>query len=50
MVESGSRLARAVEGLPGFEPVGEPSERYDVYDVNLQALGRLVENPDTGQG
>src|SRR5918995_676669 len=40
MVESGSQLAQAMERLPGFEPVEEPSERYDVYDVDLQALGR----------
>ena len=48
MVESGSQLAQAVERLPGFEPVEEPSERYDVYDVDLQALGRLVESQNTG--
>jgi hypothetical protein len=48
MVESGSRLAQAIERLPGFESVEEPSERYDIYDVDLQALGRLVENQNTG--
>jgi riboflavin biosynthesis pyrimidine reductase len=48
MVESGSQLAQAMEKLPGFEPVEEPSERYDVYDVDLQALGRLVESQNTG--
>jgi hypothetical protein len=48
MVESGSQLAQSIDRLPGFEPVKEPSERYDVYDVDLQALGRLVESQNTG--
>lgn len=48
MVESGSPLARTIDRLPGFEPMSEPSERYDLYGVNLQTLGRLVGNPDTG--
>jgi hypothetical protein len=46
MVESDSRLARVLESLPGFERVDEPSERYDVYQVDLRTLGRLVDNPD----
>jgi Family of unknown function (DUF6077) len=48
MVESGSRLARAMDSLPGFERASEPSERYDVYDVDLQVLSQLVESRDTG--
>ena len=48
MVESGSRLAQAIERLPGFEPLEESSERYDVYDVDLQTLDRLVESQNTG--
>jgi hypothetical protein len=47
MVESGSQLAREIDLLPGFEPVSEPSERYDIYAVDLRTLGRLVGNPDT---
>jgi hypothetical protein len=48
MVESGSPLARAMDSLPGFERTSEPSERYDVYDVDLQVLSQLVESRDTG--
>ena len=39
MVPAGSQLGRAVGGLPGTEPVVEPSERYDLYSVNLRKLG-----------
>ena len=46
MVESDSRLARVQESLPGFERAKEPSERYDVYGVDLRMLGRLVDSPD----
>jgi hypothetical protein len=41
MVESDSRLARVQESLPGFERVDEPSERYDVYQVDLRKLDPL---------
>ena len=41
LVESDSRLDRAMGELQGFEPVKEPSERYDLYDVDLRSLGRL---------
>ncbi len=41
MVESGSRLDGALDNLPGFEPVREPSPRYDLYAVDLQRLGTL---------
>jgi len=49
MVHSGSQLDRAMDELPGSEPVKEPSERYDVYDVDLQRLGRLVATADEAQ-
>lgn len=42
MVASGSPLAGAMQRLPGFEAVDEPSQRYDVYRVNLDRLARLV--------
>jgi hypothetical protein len=45
MVRSNSQLDRTIHGLPGFEPMGEPSERYNLYDVDLQILGQLL---DTG--
>jgi hypothetical protein len=47
MVRSDSRLSRDIDELPGFHPLEEPSERYDVYAVNLGKLGRLVESPYT---
>jgi hypothetical protein len=43
MVRSDSPLDNALDELPGFEPVKEPSERYDVYSVDLQKLARLVD-------
>jgi hypothetical protein len=43
MVRSNSRLDKTMDGLPGFEPMGEPSERYDLYDVDLQRLYRLLD-------
>jgi hypothetical protein len=39
MVQSGSRLDRTLGTLPGFERVSEPSERYEVYHVDLRELG-----------
>jgi hypothetical protein len=39
MVPAGSQLGRSVDGLPGAEPVAEPSERYDLYSVDLRKLG-----------
>jgi len=41
MIESGSGLAGALDTLPGFEPVREPSARQDLYAVNLQKLGKV---------
>jgi hypothetical protein len=43
MVRSNSELDKKIDGLPGFEPVGESSERHDVYEVDLPTLGRLVD-------
>jgi hypothetical protein len=43
MVPAGSRLGRFVDGLPGAEPVAEPSKRYDLYSVNLRKLGGQLE-------
>jgi hypothetical protein len=45
MVRSDSQLRKTMDELPGFEPVREPSERYDVYDVDLQSLDRLLDTP-----
>jgi uncharacterized membrane protein YqjE len=42
MVESGSGLDDSMDELPGFESVREPSEKYDVYEVNLRRLERLI--------
>jgi hypothetical protein len=50
VVEVDSRLARMLERVPGFERTEEPSERYDVYGVDLRALGRLVESQQASQG
>lgn len=47
IVEPGSQLAGAMDGLPGFQAVSEPSERYDVYGVDLSRLGRLAGSPET---
>jgi hypothetical protein len=46
MVRSDSRLDRAIDGLPGFDPLEEPSERYELYDVDLGKLGRLLDTAD----
>jgi hypothetical protein len=43
MVQSGSRLDRTLGRLPGFEPLDEPSERYDIYHVDLRRLDRLLD-------
>jgi hypothetical protein len=48
MVERGTRLARTLSGQPGFERVSEPSERYDLYGVDLGTLERLVGNQIAG--
>jgi hypothetical protein len=40
MVQSGSRLDRTLSRLPGFDLLKEPSERYDVYHVDLRRLDR----------
>ena len=39
MVPAASQLGRSLDGLPGIEPVTEPSVRYDLYSVNLRKLG-----------
>jgi hypothetical protein len=49
MVRSNSRLNGALDELPGFEPVREPSERYNVYDVDLPTLARLLDAGDGGR-
>jgi hypothetical protein len=48
MVETGTKLARTLNSQPGFERVSEPSERYDLYGVDLRTLDRLVGGPSTG--
>jgi hypothetical protein len=39
MVEAGSSLDAALGRLPGFEPRDEPSDRYDIYSVDLRKVG-----------
>ena len=39
MVTAGSSLEAALRRLPGFEPVEEPSDRYNLYNVDLRKLG-----------
>ena len=39
MVLSDSPLSGALDELPGFEPVSQPSEKYDLYEVDLRSLG-----------
>ncbi|CAA9389745.1 MAG: hypothetical protein AVDCRST_MAG22-508 [uncultured Rubrobacteraceae bacterium] len=39
MVTAGSSLEAALRRLPGFEPVEEPSDRYNLYSVDLRKLG-----------
>jgi hypothetical protein len=43
MVPAGSQLGRSVAGLPGAKPIAEPSERYDLYSVDLRKFGRPPE-------
>jgi hypothetical protein len=45
MVRSNTELQGAMDGLPGFEPVGEPSKRFDLYEVDLPIPGRLLDTP-----
>jgi hypothetical protein len=40
MVEADSKLDAGLNNLSGFEPVREPSPRYDLYAVKLESLGR----------
>jgi Family of unknown function (DUF6077)/Family of unknown function (DUF6541) len=42
MVQTGSRLDRTLGRLPGFKRLDEPSERYDIYHVDLRRLDRLL--------
>jgi hypothetical protein len=39
MVDANSGLDRGLDRLPGFEPVREPSQRYDLYSVDLRKVG-----------
>ena len=39
MVDANSSLDAALNRLSGFRPTEEPSERYDLYEVNLQKIG-----------
>ena len=43
MVRSDSELTKAMADLPGFVPVREPSERFDLYRVDLPTLERQLE-------
>ena len=43
MVRSNSKLGKTMAGLPGFEPVGEPSKRFDPYEVDLQTLSQKLD-------
>jgi hypothetical protein len=38
MVEAGSSLDASLGRLPGFEPRDEPSDRYDLYSVDLRKV------------
>ncbi|HEX6709666.1 MAG TPA: DUF6077 domain-containing protein [Rubrobacter sp.] len=38
MIPKDSALRGALDRLPGFEPVDEPSDRYDLYSVDLSKL------------
>jgi hypothetical protein len=38
MIPKDSPLRGALDRLPGFEPVDEPSDRYDLYSVDLRKL------------
>ncbi len=49
MIRSDSRLNRAVEKLAGFEPVREPSKRYEVYSVDLPTPSRLLNTPESSR-
>jgi Family of unknown function (DUF6077) len=49
MVRSNSKLGKTIDGLPGFAPVGEPSKRYDVYEVDLPTLGWLLDTADNAR-
>jgi hypothetical protein len=49
MVARDSQLAESLERLSGFTPVETPSERYDLYAVDLQEVasesGTLLSSP-----
>jgi hypothetical protein len=38
MIANDSQLSGALDRLPGFVPVATPSERYDLYSVDLEKL------------
>jgi hypothetical protein len=49
MVLSDSPLSGALNELRGFEPVSQPSDKYDLYEVDLQILGeRLASGGNVG--
>jgi hypothetical protein len=39
MVKAGSDLDASLGRLPGFRPREEPSDRYDVYAIDLRKVG-----------
>jgi hypothetical protein len=39
MVDARSPLDASLDRLPGFQPKREPSDRYDLYEVDLQKIG-----------
>ena len=49
MVAAGSPLDATLDRLSGFEPVAEPSERYDLYRVDLRTVGALAGAPSPNE-
>ncbi len=45
MVNTNSPLDASLDGLSGFRPAEEPSDRYDLYEVDLQKIGTVASNP-----
>jgi hypothetical protein len=47
MIYAGSPLDERLKTLPGFSPVREaPREKYSLYNVNLDKLGKPASGPD----
>jgi hypothetical protein len=46
MVRSNSQLDKTIDGLPGFDPLEEPSKRYNLYAVDLRRLGQMLDTVD----